>query len=125
MSELPRTVTELKDEVKSLTQDRINDEPRHKTFSEAANSNDPGPKTRSAHVLQTRRLDTVFNDNSLVSISKQVCIKCEVKIGTGETETFIGFEKPLPRKDIYIDLRKMISKQFVTTATKIKRICSL
>ena len=32
--------------------------------------------------LQTQRLDTVFNDNSLVSSSKPVRNKREVKIGT-------------------------------------------
>ena len=85
-----------------MKQDRINDKPREKTFSKAVNSNDPGPKTFSAHVLQTQRLDTVFNDNSLVSSSKPVRKKREVKIGTGEIETFKGVEKPPPRKHIYI-----------------------
>ena len=102
LGELSRTVTELKGEVKSLKHDRINDRPREKTFSEAVNSNDPGSKTFSAHVLQTQRLDTVFNDNSLVSSSKPVRKKREVKIGTGEIETFKGVEKPPPRKHIYI-----------------------
>ena len=71
-------------------------QPPEKTFSEAVNTNDPGPKTFSAHVLQTQRLDTVFNDNSLVSSSKPVRKKREVKIGTGEIETFKGVEKPPP-----------------------------
>ena len=83
-----------------MKQDRINDKPLDKTFSEAVNSNDPGPKTRSAYV-QTQRFDTV-NDNSLVSSSKPVRKKREVKIGTGETETFKGVEKPPHRKHIYI-----------------------
>ena len=102
LGELSRTVTELKGEVKSLKHDRIKDKPREKTFSEAVNSNDPGPKTFSAHVLQTQKLDTVFNDNPLVSSSKPVRKKREVKIGTGEIETFKGVEKPPPRKHIYI-----------------------
>ena len=102
LGELSRTVTELEGEVKSLKHDRFNDKPREKTFSEAVNSNDPGPKTFSAHVLQTQRLDTVFNDNSLVSSSKPVRKKREVTIGTGETETFEGVEKPPPREHIYI-----------------------
>ena len=59
LGELSRTVTELKGEVKSLKYDRIIDKPREKTFSEAVNSNDPGPNF-SAHVLQTQRLDTVL-----------------------------------------------------------------
>ena len=63
---------------------------REKTFSEAVNLNDPGPKTFSAHVLQTQRLDTVFNDNSLVSSSKPVHKKREVEIGMGGTEIFEG-----------------------------------
>ena len=93
---MPGTVTELKGEVKSLKQDRINDKPREKTFPEAVNLNDPGPKTFRAHVLRTQRLDTVFNDNSLVSSSKPVRKKREVKIGTCETETFKCVEKPSP-----------------------------
>ena len=88
LGELSRTITEPKSEVKSSKQDRINDKPLDKTFSEAVNSNDPGPKTRSAYV-QTQRFDTV-NDNSLVSSSKPVRKKREVKIGTGETDTFKG-----------------------------------
>ena len=126
LGELSRTVTELKGEVKSLKHDRINDKPRE-TFSEAVNSNDPGPKTFSAHVLQTQRLDTVFNDNSLVSSSKPVRKKREVKIGTGEIETFNGVEKP-PLENIFTlgeYLRNMISKQFVTTAMKNKWGCSI
>ena len=89
MGELSRTTTEPKSEVKSLKQDRVKDKPLDKTFSEAVNSNDPGPKTRSAYV-QTQRFDTVFNDNQLVSSSKPVRKKREVKIGTGETDTFKG-----------------------------------
>ena len=107
MGELSRTVLELKGEVKSLKQDRTNDKPREKIFSEAVNSNDPGPNTRNAHVLQTQRLDAVFNDNSLVSKSKPVRKKRELQIGTGETETFKGVEKTPPRKHIYIGRESM------------------
>ena len=103
LGELSTTVTELKGEVRSLKQDRINDKPREKTFSEAVKSSDQGPKTFSAHFLQTQRLDTVFNVNSLVSSSKAVRKKREVNIGTGETETFKGVEKTPPRKHIYIE----------------------
>ena len=99
---MSRTVTELKGEVKSLKHDRINDKPREKTFFEAVNSNDPRPKTRSVYVLQTQSLDTVFNDNSLVSSSKPLRKKRDLKIGTGEAETIKGVEKPPPRKHIYI-----------------------
>ena len=38
----------------------------------------------------------------MVSISKPIRKKREVKIGTGETELFKGVEKPSPRKHIYI-----------------------
>ena len=58
LGELSRTGTSLKVEVKSLKQDRINDTPREKTFSEAVNSIAFGPKIRSAHILQTQRFDT-------------------------------------------------------------------
>ena len=102
LGELSRTVSELKGEVKSLKQDRYKDKPRGKTFSEAVNSNDHGPKTFTAHVLQSQRLDTVFIDNSLVSSSKSVRKKREVKFGTVETETFKGVGKPHPQKHIYI-----------------------
>ena len=60
------------------------------------------PKTRSTHVLQTQRLDTVFNENSLVSSSKPIRKKLEVKIRTDAPETFKGVEKPPARKHIYI-----------------------
>ena len=86
MGEWSRTVTELNGEVKSLKQDRINDKPREKAFSETVNSNDPGPETPSTLVLQTQRLDTVFNDNSLVTSSKPVCKKHEVKMGQVKLE---------------------------------------
>ena len=51
------------------------------TCSEAVNSKDPGSKTRNTDIFQTPRLDTVFNDTSLVSSSKPDRKKREIKLG--------------------------------------------
>ena len=75
-------------------------------FSETINAHDPGPTTLgSTHVLQTQRLDTAFIDNSLVSFSKPVCKKREVKIGISEIFKEVG--KPPPRIHIHFGRKSM------------------
>ena len=107
-------------QVKSLERDRINDKHRCKTLSGADYSNDPRPKTRSAYVLQTQRLDTALMTTHWSLVGSQFAGNLKKKLRQVKLKPSKVMRSHLPENTLTLGeyLRNMISKYFVTTATK-------